>query len=627
VVYCGSGSEEFLIDNEALKWCPLCGGIYDDAGMNECPVDGASLELRDQGDRFIGTTIGGRFQVSAMLGAGGMGSVYLARQLSVDRDVAIKILRKDTADDTLAARRFLLEAKATSRLKNDHTVTIYDFGQTDDGHLYIAMEFLEGRTLRAKLDVEGALSLEDTISVIDQIGESLAEAHEQGIVHRDLKPENVLLAARSKGAEFVKVLDFGIARAQELNDGGALTATGTVAGTPAYMSPEAVTGQIVDARADVYALGVMVYEMLSGESPFRGDTPFVVMQQHVMHSPPPLGTMLPDLPGAVSNFVGRCLMKNPVHRPVDASAFRRGLQLAIDGKEDTATDHATLAGHPNVMPNATSPYSRPIVSGGGATAAAMPSDPSLSAGGFDQTMPGAAILTPDANPVLSSSAHTAMGTGAVLDQVTATVVPQKAPKSAMMPMLAAVVLAVVGAGAWFAMSGSGAEQVASPEARQASPPTTPVSPKAPSAVIAPVGSATVKATPPPPVPAPVTKPEKSVMVSVSVVTTPDGAEVLHQGKVVGTTPTMVNLERSETSEQLLLTKTGFEAKVVEIVPSKNQLINERLVSNAPPPAAKVKSKTQRKRSKRPVASKGKTSAKPTPKPAKKPASRLDDYLD
>jgi eukaryotic-like serine/threonine-protein kinase len=143
--------ESRLIDSEALKWCPLCGGIYDDATLEYCPTDGVALELRDKGDPFIGTTIGGRFKVTEMLGQGGMGSVYLARQLSVDRDVAIKILRKDTADDTLAARRFLLEAKATSRLNNDHTVTIYDFGQTDDGHLYIAMEFLEGRTLRAKL--------------------------------------------------------------------------------------------------------------------------------------------------------------------------------------------------------------------------------------------------------------------------------------------------------------------------------------------------------------------------------------------------------------------------------------------------------------------------------------------
>ena len=596
--------------------------------MDTCPVDGAALELRDQGDPFIGTTIGGRFKVSEMLGAGGMGSVYLARQLSVDRDVAIKILRKDTADDTLAARRFLLEAKATSRLKNDHTVTIYDFGQTDDGHLFIAMEFLEGRTLRQKLDMERALSLEETVNIIDQIGESLAEAHEQGIVHRDLKPENILLATRSKGAEFVKVLDFGIARAQELNDGGALTATGTVAGTPAYMSPEAVTGKTVDARADVYALGVMVYEMLSGDAPFKGDTPFVVMQQHVMHNPPPLATLLQDLPPAVSSFVGRCLMKDPKHRPIDASAFRRGLELAVAGKEQTSPDHATLAGHPSAGPATTSPYSQPIVSGGGDTAAALPSDPSLAEVGFDQTMPGAAILTPDANPVINTSAQTALGTGAVLDQVTETIVPQKSSKGAMIPAIAAVLIALIGGGVWLGMSdpappkSSPAPALAKVEAPAQPAPEV----KAPAAQPPPAEVAKAETTPVVAIEAP-----EAPKISVSVVTKPEGVEVRHHGKVVGTTPTMVTLEKSESAAQLLLTKAGYEAKVVEITPTENLLVKETLVSNQPveAPVEKVKKRAKKSRAKAKKAAKKKSAspAASAPKPKPKPKSRLDDYLD
>ncbi len=587
-------------------------------------MDGATLELRDQGDPFIGTTIGGRFKVTEMLGAGGMGSVYLARQLSVDRDVAIKILRKDTADDTLAARRFLLEAKATSRLKNDHTVTIYDFGQTDDGHLFIAMEFLEGRTLRQKLDLEGALSLDETASIIDQIGESLAEAHEQGIVHRDLKPENILLAKRSKGAEFVKVLDFGIARAQELNDGGALTATGTVAGAPAYMSPEAVTGKTVDARADVYALGVMVYEMLSGDAPFKGDTPFVVMQQHVMHTPPALMTLMQDLPEALSGFVGRCLMKHPKHRPEDASAFRRGLQLAIEGKADTSPAHATLAGHPNALVEEQSPYSRPMVSGGGDTAAAMPSDPSLSAGGFDKTMPGASILTPDANPVLNSASHTAMGTDAVLDQVTETVPSQSSSRGMMMPAIAALVLALIGGAAWLTMN----------EPEPQAPKATPAPASASAEAIAKEASPSVEKETPEPAKAEVDKalvapePVKVEKVSVSVVTTPEGVEVRHDGELVGTTPTMISLVKSTSETQILLTKTGFDPKVVELIPSKNHILKETLVEKAKAEVVAPKTKKKKRRERAKKKSTTRIQAKPAaPKPKKKPASRLDDYLD
>jgi len=578
------------------------------------------LELRDQGDPFIGTTIGGRFKVSSMLGQGGMGSVYLARQLSVDRDVAIKILRKDTADDTLAARRFLLEAKATSRLTNDHTVTIYDFGQTDDGHLFIAMEFLAGRTLRAKLDQEGALSLHDAVSIIDQMGESLAEAHEQGIVHRDLKPENILLAARAKGAEFVKVLDFGIARAQELNDGGALTATGTVAGTPAYMSPEAVTGRTVDARADVYALGVMIYEMLTGEAPFRGDTPFVVMQQHVMHDPPPLMEMLPELPDAVSSFVARCIMKDPTHRPLDAAAFRRGLELAMEGKDDTSPNYATLPGHPNV-PGAVAGSADPV-SASAATGAAFPTNPAHMPGGFDQTMPGASILTPEANPVLGAAGQAALGTDAVLDQLTTHIPPPKG-RGATIAVVAAVVLGLAGVGVWQMTSPAApktaSKSPASKTTKSAAKPTPAVDSTA-----KPAPKLKVEAKAPAPVPA------APAMVSVSIVTVPQGVEVRRGGKVLGTTPTMIALPKSTTAAQLLLTKAGFDPKAIEVVPSKNQLVKETLISNAPPEVEKPKAKARprsRARSKPPKFKPKPAASKPKPKPKPKPASRLDEYLD
>ncbi|MGB0591561.1 MAG: protein kinase domain-containing protein, partial [Myxococcota bacterium] len=316
------------------KTCPECGRTFS-ATSEEfiCPDDGTPLVTFSRDDALVGQVVAGRFEVEALLGAGGMGAVYKARQLSVDRLVALKVLKRDILDDQQAVRRFFLEAKATSRLSNPHTVTVHDFGQTDEGLLFIAMEYLDGHDLRERLRNTGHIPASEAVSIIDAIAQSLDEAHGMEIIHRDLKPENIFLVKSGENDAFVKVLDFGIARAQSLTGDKGLTTTGSIAGTPAYMSPEMVKGEKVGAAADVYAMGVILYEMISGRQPIDGSTPFMVMQRHLTQMPSPLHEVL-DLsvvPKLLSVFVQQCLEKDPNLRPQNAKEFRTALLRSFEG--------------------------------------------------------------------------------------------------------------------------------------------------------------------------------------------------------------------------------------------------------------------------------------------------------
>jgi serine/threonine protein kinase len=254
----------------------------------------------------------------------------------------LKVLRSDLVRKKSMAKRFLLEAKATSRLTNPHTVTIFDYGKTDDGLLYIAMEYLRGRTLLAKIEEEGTLSVDETIRVACEMAESLAEAHSHQIVHRDLKPENVLLVETSTEKDFVKVLDFGIAHARPISGDMTLTRTGQLSGTPPYMSPEIIRGKTIDARADVYSMGIMIYQMLSGRCPFRGDTPFDIFMKHVQEKPPTLKEMGVEVSPALQRFLDRCLAKDVKKRPKDAEAFLGELRKLV-GTESRPHVHARMA--------------------------------------------------------------------------------------------------------------------------------------------------------------------------------------------------------------------------------------------------------------------------------------------
>jgi len=283
-------------------------------------------------------TLAGRYRLGARIGAGGMGVVYRAEQLPIGRPVAVKLLRAERYYHPTAAQRFEREAQALSRLSSPHLVTLYDFGRTDEGELYLVMEFLEGRTLRARLEADGPIDLEDAVAILDQVGRGLAVAHSAGVVHRDLKPDNILLTSSADYDPLAKVLDFGLAT-QASDDAPHLTGSGELPGTLAYLAPERITGETTDARVDVYALGVMMYEMLTGRLPLWHRRPADLLEAQLHQEPPPLSEVAPGLvvPTSVEAFLWRCLAKAPALRPRDGADFR--LQLADAVGRRLSSDH------------------------------------------------------------------------------------------------------------------------------------------------------------------------------------------------------------------------------------------------------------------------------------------------
>jgi serine/threonine protein kinase len=308
--------------------CPRCSAELA-AGANYCARCGALLSAPPAAsDALIGSVVLGRYRVVRLLGEGGMGKVYLAEQAmgQATRPVALKTLRKELSGDPKVSGRFLRESEIVIRLAHPNTIQFYDFGQLDDGSMVIVMEYIEGRTLAEELR-SGPLPLARIDALMSQICGSLAEAHAHGIVHRDLKPQNVLLTTRAGRDDFVKLVDFGIAmrRGHDGDDPTRLTTHGSLVGTPPYMSPEQFQDRDVDARSDVYALGVMLYQLLTGELPFSAKTPWQWAAAHIDTPPKPLDEhpSARDLPRTRIDAVMRALAKDPAERPSDASELLR----------------------------------------------------------------------------------------------------------------------------------------------------------------------------------------------------------------------------------------------------------------------------------------------------------------
>jgi|LNFM01.1.fsa_nt_gb serine/threonine protein kinase len=288
-----------------------------------------------QNDPLIGRVINDRFRVISLLARGGMGKVYKAEQQPLGRICALKVLNPNYngEHDPEFHKRFFLEASTSSKLRHPNTVTIFDYGSTDDGVYYMAMELLEGRTLHRLLRENGPLEPARALRIIRQVCRSLREAHSIGVIHRDLKPANIFLCRTEDEEDFVKVLDFGLVK--QLDEGGAehLTQTGLFMGSPKYMAPEQIRGERVSAATDVYALGVVLYEMLAGKVPFDKGNSVNTLMAHVSEALPPLHQINPSVqvPPAIAEFAYRCLAKRAEDRFQTMDALLDGLKLAASG--------------------------------------------------------------------------------------------------------------------------------------------------------------------------------------------------------------------------------------------------------------------------------------------------------
>jgi serine/threonine protein kinase/tetratricopeptide (TPR) repeat protein len=272
---------------------------------------------------MVGTDIEGRYRIVRQLGEGGMGVVYLATQIQIERSVAVKVVREDIASDSRTVRRFLAEARACSALHHPNVVTVHDFGRTETGILYLVMEYLAGHSLSHWLAL-GPMSAAQAAGLGVQICSGLQAAHGAGIIHRDLKPDNVMLCQAEGFGNLVKLLDFGIARSLR-SEGG--TEPGMVIGTPEYMSPEQAFGKTLDARSDLYSLGILLYQMVCGRVPFDSEDPIAILVSHRQDPPPSMrGPGTPDLPAEFERLVLKLLSKDPADRPPSAEAVREALQ-------------------------------------------------------------------------------------------------------------------------------------------------------------------------------------------------------------------------------------------------------------------------------------------------------------
>lgn len=309
--------------------CPTC---RQRMATPRCPEDTtatvpAYLYRLGRNDPLVGKVFDKRFQVESLIGRGGFGSVYRAQQLAVGREVALKILSDQVLQEPDAARRFQEEARLASRLEHPHSLRIYDFGRSTDGQLYIVTEMLEGVELAEIMFNEGSLTVGRAVEIGCQALDALAEAHDRSLVHRDIKPANLFLTQTRDGADHIKLLDFGLAVAIADDPVKGPTPNGLVLGTPAYISPERLKGLHTDARSDIYSMGVVLHEMLSGAKPFVGKEPLEQVHGHLRKPPPRLGPA--HAPAAVADLVLQCLAKDPEERPQSADELRRRLRAAM----------------------------------------------------------------------------------------------------------------------------------------------------------------------------------------------------------------------------------------------------------------------------------------------------------
>lgn len=333
-----------------MKVCPACKVDYGHGEMF-CPIDATRLvnisqvsaRPLDPDDPLIGTVLAGRYVVKRRIGEGGMGLVYEAVHRDIDKRVAIKVLRDDLSRRPEVVARFRQEAKSASRIGHENIVDISDFGETPSGASYFIMEFLEGEDLANVLGREATVEAGRACSIVLQCCRALSATHAKGIVHRDIKPENIFLTTRDGVPDFVKIVDFGIAKMSDIETEGApgrkLTKTGMIFGTPEYMSPEQAAGKELDHRVDIYALGIILYECLAGRVPFIGDTFMGVLTQHLFADLPPIEEINSDaeVSPELELVIRKALAKDPDDRYQDTEELAEAIRFALDGRLSPAT--------------------------------------------------------------------------------------------------------------------------------------------------------------------------------------------------------------------------------------------------------------------------------------------------
>ncbi len=524
----------------------------------------APRKTREKGpDPLIGRTINDRFRVISLVAQGGMGKVYRAEQAPLGRSVALKVLNpKYTGDkDPDFHKRFFLEASVSSKLSHPNTVTIFDYGCTEDDVYFIVMELLEGRTLHRALREHKYLPTERALHISRQICRSLREAHALGVVHRDLKPANIFLVHHGDEEDFVKVLDFGLVK--DLEQPEDLTQTGLFMGSPKYMSPEQIRGEDTDGRSDVYSLGVMLYQMLTGRVPFESTNSVNILMAHVHDAPPPMSEMNPEVqvPRIVNAIVLKAMEKDPENRFASMDAFLMALKYA--SKEIGVT--ASLSGE-SVLSGEFSPPSLNYP---------IPTPTPLAHSGVgeieDPTGPSLRVSTLRGEPLESGEAlrvdrNSQPGVPDELLEITKTnpnvesapptrvsAPPSREvePKRSLLPF-AIVGLALLGAVGLGAFLASGDKEIARPtESTGVAEPNTTPTPAPETAPAAEVGAAGSTDAP---------------RVTVSLMSQPPGAMVVVDGEQLGPTPTTVSWEgdraRSGREVSFAFQLEGFQDQTV-----------------------------------------------------------------
>ncbi|MEO6598952.1 MAG: protein kinase [Polyangiaceae bacterium] len=534
--------------------------------------------MNDHNDAMIGTLAAGRYRVLRLLGEGGMGQVYLAEHVAIEKRVALKVLRAQYAARGEIVTRFQQEAISASRIKHPNVLDVFDFGQLDNGCFFLAMEFLEGNDLADEITRRKVLDAATGIRVSMQICRALAAAHVNGVVHRDMKPENVFLQRTADGEEIVKIVDFGIAQLRSKDEAVVetkrrLTRTGMIFGTPEYMAPEQASGKHADLRADIYAVGVIMYEMFTGAVPFTGETFLGVLAKHLNETAPLMNVVYPELTisPSLQSVIMRALEKDPAVRYQTMLEFSQAIASSVD---------ATALGYRAPNP-AQGDHSMSFLPHAPGTPTHQQFGPSTNPPPLGpQTADPGPLAAPITKPTLNKD--TAAARAETLIGAEANTRP---PATRGKGSLAAALISVVGlagAGAWF-MTKHAATTSPTPEASALAAAPQPVAPPATS-VAGPIVAPTVsdERTPSP---EPTAVPTSGIRLDVS--SEPSGATLLKNGfQVCDSTPCEVLAAPAETLEfQAVKGPLKGSAKVLA---QRDQKVTIKLIapgSGAPPKPA------------------------------------------